>query len=138
MTEDEMIGWHHQLNGHEFEQTLGDSEGQRSLACYSPWGRKIGHHLATEQQMPRLQIWLSFPGGASGNKEAICQCRRCNRGRFNPWIGKIPWAKAWQPTPVFLPREPHGQRSLVGYSPWGHEEPDVTKVTQHSTQSKQK
>ena len=40
MTEDEMIGWHHQLNGHEFEQTLGDSEGQGSLACCSPWGHK--------------------------------------------------------------------------------------------------
>ena len=40
MTVDEMVGWHHQLNGHEFEQTLGDSEGQGSLACYSPRGRK--------------------------------------------------------------------------------------------------
>ena len=39
-TEDEMVGWHHQLNGHEFEQTSGDSEGQGSLACYSPWDRK--------------------------------------------------------------------------------------------------
>ena len=40
MTEDEMVGWHHQLNGHEFEQALGASEGQRSLACCSPWGHK--------------------------------------------------------------------------------------------------
>ena len=40
MTEDEMVGWHHQLNGHEFEQTLGDGEGQGSLECCSPWGRK--------------------------------------------------------------------------------------------------
>ena len=40
MTEDEMVGRHHQLNGHEFEQTLGDSEGQVSLACCSPWGHK--------------------------------------------------------------------------------------------------
>ena len=40
MTEDKMVGWHHQLNGHEFEQTLGDSEGQGSLACCSPWGCK--------------------------------------------------------------------------------------------------
>ena len=40
VTEDEMVGWHHQLNGHEFEQTPGDSEGQGSLACCSPWGRK--------------------------------------------------------------------------------------------------
>ena len=38
--EGEMVGWHHRLNGHEFEQTLGDSEGQESLACCSPWGRK--------------------------------------------------------------------------------------------------
>ena len=40
MTEDEMVGWYHQLNGHEFEQTLGDSEGQGSLPCYSLWGGK--------------------------------------------------------------------------------------------------
>jgi len=40
MTEDQMVGWHHQLNGHEFEQALGDSEGQGSLACCSPWGSK--------------------------------------------------------------------------------------------------
>ena len=40
MTEDEMVGWHHRLNGHEFEQTLGDSEGQESLVCYSSWGCK--------------------------------------------------------------------------------------------------
>ena len=45
-TENEMVGWHHQLNGHEFEQALGDSEGQGSLACYSPRGRK---HLDTTQ-----------------------------------------------------------------------------------------
>ena len=40
MTEDKMVGWHHQFDGHEFEQTLGDSEGQGSLACYSSWGCK--------------------------------------------------------------------------------------------------
>ena len=39
------------------------------------------------------------------------------RRRFNPWIGKIPWRRAWQPTPVFLPGESLGERSLVGYSP---------------------
>ena len=39
-TEDEMVGWHHRLNGREFEQTLGDSEGQKSLACCNPWGHK--------------------------------------------------------------------------------------------------
>ena len=40
MTEDKMVGWHHQLDGHEFGQTLGDSEGQGNLACCSPWGHK--------------------------------------------------------------------------------------------------
>ena len=40
MTEGEMVGWHHRLNGHEFEQTLGDSEGQGSPVCCSPWGHK--------------------------------------------------------------------------------------------------
>ena len=50
MTEDMMVGWHHRFNGHEFEQTLGDSEGQGSLACYSPWSQRVGHNLATEQQ----------------------------------------------------------------------------------------
>ena len=40
MTEDEMVAWHHQLNGHEFEQALGDNEGQKSLVCCSPWGHK--------------------------------------------------------------------------------------------------
>ena len=39
--------------------------------------------------------------------------------RFDPWVGKMPWRRKWQPTPVFLPGRFHGQRSLVGYSPWG-------------------
>ena len=45
--------------------------------------------------------------------------------KFNPWVRKISWRRAWQPTPVFLPRELHGQRSLAGYSPWGHKELDM-------------
>ena len=51
------------------------------------------------------------------------------RCRFNPWVRKIPWRRAWQPTPVFLPGEYHGQRSLAGYSSWGHKELDTTEVT---------
>ena len=46
---------------------------------------------------------------------------------FDPWIGKIPWRRKWQPTPVFLPAESHGQRNLVGYRPWGHKESDRTE-----------
>ena len=51
------------------------------------------------------------------------------RHRFHPWVGKIPWTREWQPTPVFFPGESHGQRSLLGYSPWGHKESDTTEVT---------
>ena len=46
---------------------------------------------------------------------------------FNPWVGKIPWRRKWWPTPVFWPGESHGQRSLAGYSPWGHKELDMTE-----------
>ena len=49
--------------------------------------------------------------------------------RFSPWVGKIFWRRAWQPTPVFLPGESHGQRSLAGYSPWDCKELDTTEVT---------
>ena len=53
-----------------------------------------------------------------------CQCRRSKRCRFDPWVGKIPWRRKWQTTPVFLPGKSHGQRSLVGSSP---QEMDVTE-----------
>ena len=53
-TENEMFGRHHRLNGHEFEQTPGDSGRQGNLACCSPWHHKIGHNLATEQQQQPL------------------------------------------------------------------------------------
>ena len=43
----------------------------------------------------------------------------------DPWVGKMPWRMEWQPTPVFLPGEFHGQRNLAGYSPWGHQELDT-------------
>ena len=49
-TEGEMVGWHHQLKGHEFEQTQGDGEGGGSLLCCSPWGHRVGDNWVTEQQ----------------------------------------------------------------------------------------
>ena len=54
---------------------------------------------------------MGFPGG-SDDKEPACQCWRCNKHRCDPWVGKIPWRRKWQPTPVFLPGEFHRQRSL--------------------------
>ena len=62
-------------------------------------------------------INLHFPNGfldSSNGKD----CLQCGRPGFDPWVGKIPWRRAWQPTPIFLPGEFHGQRSLAGYSPW--------------------
>ena len=66
-----------------------------------------------------------FPGG-SNSKELTCQCRRHKRHGFDPQVWKIPWKRAWQPTPVFSPGECHGQRSLAGSSPWGYKESDMT------------
>ena len=60
-----------------------------------------------------------FLGGAS-SKELACQSRRHKRHRFNSWVGEIPWRRAWQPTPVFLPGESQGRGSLVGCRLWGH------------------
>ena len=62
VTEDEMVGWIHWLKGHEFEQTPGDSEGQGSLECCSPWGCELGHDLATEQQntIPTFYRWKTM------------------------------------------------------------------------------
>ena len=63
-------------------------------------------------------------------KESACQCRKCSRHQrhgFNPWVGKFPWSMKWQPTSVFLPGKFHGERSLMGYSPWGCKESDMTE-----------
>ena len=69
---------------------------------------------------------LAFPGSANG-KEPACHSRRCKRRRFDHWVRKILWRRAWQPTPIFLPEDSHGQRSLVGYSPRGCKESDTTE-----------
>ena len=62
------------------------------------------------------EITMGFPGGTSG-KEPTCQCGRCKRHEFGPIVGKIPWKRAWQPTPLFFPGELHGQKNLESYSP---------------------
>ena len=59
--------------------------------------------------------------------EPTCLCRRCKRHGFSLWVWKISWRRKWQPTPVFLPGKSHGQRSLVGYSPWACKELDTTE-----------
>ena len=75
-----------------------------------------------------LSYFLGFPGGANV-KEPACQCRRQKRHRFNRWVRKVPWRRAWPPAPVFLPGKSHGQRSLMGCSPEGPTESDATEAT---------
>ena len=78
------------------------------------------------------QIW-GFPGGASGEEPAF-QWRRDKRHGFNPWVREIHWRRAWQPTAEFLPGELHGQGSMMGYSPWGRKEMDMTDEEYTHTQ----
>ena len=65
MTQDKTVGWHHRRNGHECEQAPGDCDGQGSLACCSPWGRRVGHDWVTEQQsswvLSSILWFLTFP-----------------------------------------------------------------------------
>ena len=62
--------------------------------------------------------YLGFPGGSGVKNLPRCE--------FDPWVGKIPWRREWQATPVFLPGKFHIQRRLVGYGPWGCKELDMT------------
>ena len=62
-------------------------------------------------------------------KESVCQSRSYRVRMFSPWVGKIPWRSKWQHTPVFLPGESPGERSLAGYSPQGCKELDTTEAT---------
>ena len=64
-------------------------------------------------------IYQGFPRWPSGT-ELACQCRKHKRGGFDPWVGMMPWRRAWQCTPLSLPGESQGQRSLPGYRPQGH------------------
>ena len=94
---------------------LGVGDRQGSLVCYSPWGCKkslnwsINIWSQIEEYHPVLFIC------DSSGKEPACQCRRHKTCWFNSWVGKIPWRWAWEFTPIFLPAESHGQRSLAGY-----------------------
>ena len=126
---------------------LENPHAQRNLVCCSPWGHKesdITEQLYNKGQEISLKFpiqdvtsgrvslcpgtgllgfpwWVrGFPGGTI-SKNHTCQYRRYKRRRFNPWVGKIPWRRAWQPTPVFLPGESHGQRSLESHSPYGQD-----------------
>ena len=84
--------------------------------------KQVLKNLGPGSNIQRFPRWLR-------GKESACQCRRCKRRRFNPWVGKIPWRRKWQPIPVFWTGELHGQRRLEGYSWWYYKELDTTEHT---------
>ena len=96
---------------------------------YSPWGRQeldIAEWLSTalRKAIQGLPRWLS-------GKESACNAGDTGDVGLIPGSGGSPGGK-WHPTPVFLPGESHGQRSLVDYSPWGRKESDMTETTAHA------
>ena len=112
------------------------SHGQRSIAGYSPWGHKesdtTGHMQAHGSSIfSFLRTLHGLPRQLSGQRIRL-QCRRRRRRGFDSLIRKIPWRKAWQPTPVFLLGESHGQRSLVGQGPQIPKGSNMTEVTEHT------
>ena len=92
-----------------------------TLAWRIPWTEQPGglqytdHKESDTTEVTQHVFFRTFQ--VDCGKESTCQCMRHRRSRFSPWVWKIPWRRAWQPTPEFLPGDSHGQRSLVGYSP---------------------
>ena len=120
------------LSGETDQKQSENAVGSRQKKQKSWWRYKEGHKLhkgklqrvaGTERNQNNVcstaqsQVWMSWPqegmgfaGGING-KEPACQFRRYKRCGFDPWVGKIPWRRTWQPTPVILPGKPHRQRN---------------------------
>ena len=103
------------------------------------WGQE-GVNWEKAQGMRPTSFWsegntlnLDKVGGSTGvyikftGSDGKSICLQCGTPRFDPWVGKIPWIRKWQPTPMLLPGKSHGWRSPVGYSLWGHKESDMTE-----------
>ena len=90
-----------------------------TLAWRIPWREEPGRLQSMGSQRVGHD-WVTSLHFTSEVKNLPSDACHCRRHRFDPWVRKIPWRRKWQPTPVFLPGKSHGQRSLVGYSPWGY------------------
>ena len=115
----------------------------RAEQCAAPGAGKVGRlqlRALAEEPQSRLDSlfsvacavspWASQAALVVKNLTANAGDRH-RRHRCDPWLGEVPWRRAWQSTPVLLPGGPHGQRSLVGYSPWGFKQQDTTEAAEH-------
>ena len=100
---------------------------QASIGRSNPRCNAIFHILTFLLSLLRLMTHI-IPSGSDG-KESACNAKDSG---LDPWVRKIPWRRAWQPTSALLPGESHGQKSLVDYSPWGHKESDMTEAAEHT------
>ena len=104
----------------------------KSLTWLSDWTElkwRLSFYVHTIEMLvskPQTFLWLC---------RGCRICLRCRRPQFDPWVGKFLWRREWQPTLVFLPGEFHGQRSLVGFSPWGCKESAMTERLTHTHKS---
>ena len=107
------------------EHTLGGTALVKEpwLYCLSSLSALTGFFCPAYAFSKRLWDLLGFPDGSDGK---VCACNAGDLGSI-PGLGRCPWRRAWQSTPVFLPGEPHGQRSLAGYKAQGRKEPDTTE-----------
>ena len=116
-----MVGWHHPLNGHEFEQAPGDGEGQGGLGCCSPWGRKESDMT---EQLNSNNRWgkKGVPAAASGQKPT-CHCRRCKRQGSIPGSGRAPGGGHGNSLQYSCLEKPMATHSsiLAWRSPWTEE-----------------
>ena len=105
----------------ELRETVRDREAW----CAAVHGlQRLRHDWLTERQQ---RVCMGFPSGPAVTNLPACRHRR--RQVFLHWVGTVPWRRARQPTPAFLPGKPHGQRSLAGDSPYGCKELDTAVVT---------
>ena len=107
-----------------------------SFTLCPPWGKLLEDPYlipslspGSKWDIPAQEVldtfMFSHPASLVAQQQRTCP--PCRTREFNPWVRNIPWRRKWQPTPVFSAGESHGQRSLVGYSPWGDKESDMTK-----------
>ena len=90
--------------------------------CPSPTPGVYSNSCPLSQIYGFISLWIYAPVRASLVAQTVKHLPTWGRPGFDPWVGKIPWRRKWQPTPVFLPGKSHGWRILIGYSPWGLKE----------------